>query len=134
MPTTHKPADTPPKDSRATERDSMLLMATCRMPRQANEQKIKVRNLSKNGLMAEATVQPQVGDWVTITLRNIGEVDGTVAWVRDNRFGVALARNIDPQLTRNPITETEPRDYYQQGPVSVIARQDERDPKKLRPI
>ena len=128
MPTSPKP-----DDNRATARDSMMLMATCRMPRHAHEQKIKVRNLSKNGLMAEATVQPQVGDWVTITLRNIGDVDGTVAWVRDNRFGVALARNIDPQLTRNPVSEGE-RDYYQQGPVSVIARQDERDPKKIRPV
>ena len=35
--------------------------------------------------------------------RNIGWVDGTVAWTQDNRFGIAFVEEIDPKLARAPV-------------------------------
>jgi hypothetical protein len=40
---------------------------------------------------------------VTVELRNIGVVPGSVAWVEGNRFGVAFADTIDPKLARSPV-------------------------------
>jgi hypothetical protein len=38
-----------------------------------------------------------------VALRNIGWVDGTVAWTQDNRFGIAFVEEIDPKLARAPV-------------------------------
>ena len=40
------------------------------------------------------------GARVTVELRNLSAVEGSVAWVQDNRFGVAFAREIDPKAPR----------------------------------
>ncbi|MNC96807.1 hypothetical protein D3C83_142760 [compost metagenome] len=41
---------------------------------------------------------------VTVELRNVGRVEGSVAWVQDNRFGVAFVEEIDPKLARAPVS------------------------------
>jgi hypothetical protein len=125
--------------SRQSPRDSLFLLATCHLPQRHEEQRIKVRNLSATGLMAEGPVQAVVGEPVSIDLRNVGRVDGIVAWVQATRFGVAFADAIDPVLVRQPASftpapEADPRNYYQRGPVSVITRQDETRTERLRPI
>lgn len=126
-------------DNRQSPRNSLFLLATCHMPRRHGEQRVKVRNLSATGLMAEGALVPVVGEPVIIDLRAIGRVDGIVAWVREPRFGVAFADAIDPALARqatppSPTPHVPPRDYYQRGPVSVITRQDETRPERIRPV
>lgn len=131
-----------PQDASAErkhQRDSLFLMATCAMPSRHAEQRIKVRNLSASGLMAEGPLQPLVGEAVVLDLRNVGRVDGVVAWVRESRFGVAFAQEIDPAVVRQhgPAADPSPDQasltYYQRGPVSVLARQAP-SPDRLRPI
>jgi len=39
-------------------------------------------------------------------LRNIGWIEGSVAWKQDNRFGIAFADEIDPKKAREPVTGT----------------------------
>jgi len=131
------PNTMPTGDHRQTPRNSLFLLATCHFPQRHEEQRIKVRNLSAAGLMAEGPVQAVVGEPVALDLRNIGRVDGIVAWVQETRFGVAFAEAIDPALVRQTATippDTDPRNYYQRGPVSVITRQDETRPERVRPI
>ncbi|MFX8856533.1 hypothetical protein ABTM81_20250, partial [Acinetobacter baumannii] len=58
---------------------------------------------------AEGNVKVSRGTVIEINLRNIGWVDGTVAWIQDNRFGIAFAEPIDPKLVRAPAsTQPEP--------------------------
>ena len=51
------------------------------------------------------------GQSIEVALRNLGWVEGVVAWVQDNRFGVAFLSEIDPKLARSPLTigESTPR-------------------------
>lgn len=53
--------------------------------------------------MAEGELKVAPGTAVQVELRNIGWVDGTVAWKQDGRFGVAFAEEIDPKLARAPV-------------------------------
>jgi len=87
-------------DSRHIARDSLFIMADLRVDGQDGEHRLKVRNLSAGGLMAEGAVKVGRGDSVEVALRNAGWVRGTVAWVQDSRFGVAFAEEIDPKAVR----------------------------------
>lgn len=91
-------------DHRQVGRDSLFLMADIRVEGEAGDHRVKVRNLSARGMMAEGGVRVRSGVPVAVNLRNIGWVEGKVAWIQDNRFGIAFANAIDPILARGPAT------------------------------
>lgn len=84
-------------DQRQIARDSLFLMAELRVDGIEGDHKVRVRNLSAGGLMAEGNVRPHRGQAVWVNLRNLGWIEGQVAWVQDNRFGVAFNEEIDPR-------------------------------------
>lgn len=90
-------------ETRQIDRDSMLLMAMLRIDGREAEYRVKVRNLSSGGMMAEGPVPVARGSLVSVELRNIGRVDGAVAWKQDGRFGIAFVDEIDPRLARLPV-------------------------------
>jgi hypothetical protein len=79
--------------------------------------KVKIRNLSAGGLMADAPLKVQRGQLVSIELRNIGWVEGSIAWVQDNRFGVAFHEEIDPKVARAPVTQGESTARFVRPPI-----------------
>ncbi|MGF7155910.1 PilZ domain-containing protein [Novosphingobium gossypii] len=87
-------------DNRQLARDSLFLMADLRVDGLDGDFRIKVRNLSAGGMMGEGTVRVVRGTVVSVNIRNIGWVEGSVAWVQDNRFGVAFREDIDPRMAR----------------------------------
>lgn len=87
-------------DTRQVNRDSLFLLANLRVTGQDGMHRVKVRNLSPGGMMAEGEVRVTRGSLVAVELRNIGWVDGSVAWRQDNRFGIAFIEEIDPKLAR----------------------------------
>lgn len=91
-------------ENRQVSRDSLFLMADLRVDGLDGEYRIKVRNLSPGGMMGEGTVRVVRGAIVDVNIRNIGWVEGSVAWVQDNRFGVAFRDDIDPKLARAPVS------------------------------
>ena len=90
-------------ETRQVERDSLLLLAQVRVDGSETEYRVKVRNLSAGGMMAEGKMPVTRGSLVQIGLRNIGWIDGTVAWKQDDRFGIAFVEEIDPKLARAPV-------------------------------
>ena len=88
------------QDQRNISRDSLFVMAGLRLPGREREHRVKVRNLSAGGLMAESDLRVAIGTAVEIEVRNLGWVPGVVAWVQDNRFGIAFADEIDPLAAR----------------------------------
>ena len=81
---------------------------------------------------AQLNARVEGGAHLSIQLRNIGWVDGTVAWVQDNRFGIAFAREIDASLARaKPAQDGEhsPRFTRPSGIYTSAA-----DPRGLRKI
>lgn len=91
-------------DTRQLGRDSLFLLANLRFDEGGEAYRIKVRNLSSGGMMAEGELRVTQGAAVQIELRNIGWIAGTVAWKADGRFGVAFAEEIDPKLARAPVS------------------------------
>lgn len=89
-------------DTRQIDRDSLFLMARIRVEGDTSgfEHRVKVRNLSSGGMMAEGAVKVARGAQVSIELRNIGWVEGSVAWKQDDRFGIAFLEEIDPRHAR----------------------------------
>lgn len=90
-------------ETRSVARDSLFLLADIRVEQNADAYRVRVRNLSDGGMMGEGHLRVQRGHRVSIELRNIGTVGGTVAWVQDNRFGVAFDEEIDSQQARRPL-------------------------------
>jgi hypothetical protein len=89
-------------DTRHVNRDSLFLLAQVRVVGQDDVYRVKVRNLSAGGMMAEGAARVSRGAPVQVELRNLGWVDGTVAWTQDDRFGIAFLEEIDPRLARAP--------------------------------
>lgn len=87
-------------DTRQVNRDSLFLLARIRVDGRDGDDRVKVRNLSPGGMMAEGDVRVARGSRVSVELRNVGWVDGSVAWKQDNRFGIAFLEEIDAKLVR----------------------------------
>lgn len=116
-------------DHRQVGRDSLFLMADVRVEGQAGDHRVKVRNLSAHGMMAECTVRVTSGAGVEVNLRNVGWVRGRVAWIQDNRFGIAFLEEIDPRLVRaNNAGPAEHTPRYLKSPIVPP------DPRSLRKL
>ncbi len=115
-------------ENRQIPRDSLFLMADLRIGGLEGEHRIKVRNLSAGGMMGEGPVRVVRGSVVEVNIRNLGWVEGSVAWVHDHRFGVAFHEDIDPKLAREPIRSGEdvaPRylsNHKEAGPSGLAIR------------
>jgi hypothetical protein len=121
-------------ETRSVARDSLFLLADIRIENSADVHRVRVRNLSDGGMMGEGTLRVQRGHRLTVELRNIGMVGGTVAWVQDNRFGIAFDEEIDSQKARRPLQSDEDA-----APFTVLPSRAHRapvapDPARLRKI
>ncbi|MEO5707832.1 MAG: PilZ domain-containing protein [Alteraurantiacibacter sp.] len=93
-------------ETRQVNRDSLFLLAQLRLDGTSDVFRVKVRNLSAGGMMAEGLAPVTRGQPVAVELRNIGWVNGSVAWKQDDRFGIAFLEEIDPRLARAPATQS----------------------------
>lgn len=100
-------------DTRNVNRDSLFLLAQLRVDGQDAVHRVKVRNLSAGGMMAEGEVKVMRGSLVSVELRNIGWVEGSVAWKQDDRFGIAFVDEIDPLVARAPATQSGAVEFQQ---------------------
>jgi hypothetical protein len=98
-------------DTRQVNRDSLFLLAHVRVDGQPGASRVKVRNLSAGGMMAEGDAKVVRGTLVAVELRNIGWVEGSVAWKQDNRFGIAFVDEIDPAVVRAPGAPGDPSEF-----------------------
>jgi len=88
-------------ETRSVARDELLLLASLWLENDPVRYNVKVRNLSSLGLMSEGGPRVKRGTRLTIDLREQGAVRGTVAWVQDDRFGVAFDDLIDTAVSSN---------------------------------
>lgn len=114
-------------DSRNLSRDSLFILAEVRVGGREAEHRVKVRNLSAGGMMGEGPVKVARGDPIEINLKNVGWVSGSIAWVQDNRFGVAFAEEIDPRVIRVQLSPPLAPE------AQVLKRQHTRRPAPLGP-
>lgn len=105
-------------EHRQIARDSLFVMAELRLDGVQGEERVRVRNLSSGGLMAEGAFHVQRGQLCWVQIRNIGWVEGSVAWVQDSRFGIAFREEIDPMVARAPLTTGESTPRYVRPPLA----------------
>ena len=85
-------------DAAAREpRTSRLLAGQMRLENGAIV-KMRVRNISHNGMGGKAEEPVTPNQAVELLLTGIGPVTGRIAWVRADLFGVKFDREIDPAL------------------------------------
>lgn len=106
-------------DQRQLARDSLFVMSDLRLEGESIEHRIKVRNLSSGGMMGEGPVHVVRGAAVWVEIRNIGWVEGTVAWVQNSRFGLAFRDEIDPRVARAPVGQGESTPRFVKPPLAV---------------
>jgi len=122
-------------EQRQISRDSLFVLAGLRLAGHDREHKVKVRNLSPGGLMAEGTLRVARGMNVSVEVRNIGWVEGTVAWVQENRFGIAFVHEIDPLGARGATATSDlPADFQARKPTPVLSQMLKQDPSRLRKV
>jgi PilZ domain len=115
-------------EHRQIARDSLFVMAELRLDGQETEHKVKIRNLSSGGLMAEGSVRVVRGSVLWLNIRNIGWVEGSVAWVQDSRFGIAFREEIDPKIARLPLVIGEGTPRHVRPPLASS------DPAQMRKV
>ncbi len=122
-------------DTRNISRDSLFLMAEVHLDGEPMQHRVKVRNLSAGGMMADSDIRVTLGARLSVTLRNIGEVEGIIAWVQDGRFGISFAREVDPKLARAPVSadDTAQSPRYTK-PSAILPTFGQPDPNRLRKI
>ena len=108
-------------DLRHITRDSLFVMADLRVDGLPGEHRIRVRNLSAGGMMAEAQLLVQRGQVAWVNVRNIGWTEGSVAWVQDSRFGIAFREEIDPLVARAPVETGEGTPRFVRPPIAFTA-------------
>ena len=109
-------------EQRQLARDSLFVMADLRLDGSDEEHRIKMRNLSSGGMMGEGTVRVKRGALLQVHIRNIGWVDGSIAWVQDDRFGIAFKEDIDPKVARAPAVSGEHSPRFTKPPLSDGSR------------
>lgn len=121
-------------ETRSVSRDSLFLLANVRVEQGGDEQRVRVRNLSDGGMMGEGPLRVKRGNRVIVELRNIGGVPGNVAWVQDQRFGIAFDEEVDSQSARKS-SETDGPDAAVAGTMSYAHRAPAPPPdRKLRKV
>ena len=125
-------------DTRQVHRDSLFLLAQVRVDGQDAVHRVKVRNLSAGGMMAEGEAKVMRGALVMVELRNIGWVEGSVAWKQDTRFGIAFVDEIDPVVARGPGGPAAAQDYeaprYTHNYQASVPASQQSDRSRLRKI
>ena len=110
-------------DHRQLSRDSLFLMAELRLPGREALARVKVRNLSAGGMMAEGVVRAVRGTLVEVSIRNIGWVEGAIVWVQGHRCGIAFSEDIDPMIARAQVTAGDSTPRLVKPPIDFGAQE-----------
>jgi hypothetical protein len=105
------------QEHRHLSRDSLFLMAELRLTGDGALHRVKVRNLSAGGMMAEGSLGAARGTLVTVNIRNIGWIEGAIAWVQGDRCGIAFSEDIDPIIARAPVGQGDNTPRYVKPPI-----------------
>jgi hypothetical protein len=86
-------------EQRKAVREATFQLADMRVAGDDVAYRVKVRNLSNFGMMGEGRVKVVPGSRVVVDLHAIGAIHGGVAWVQQDRFGIAFDEEIDVSAT-----------------------------------
>lgn len=82
-------------EARKLVRSDVQMTAEIQVENLPGRHLVKIRNLSSSGLMGEGQVAVTRGSKVTLELRGEQPIEGMVAWVQEDRFGVGFNDRVD---------------------------------------
>lgn len=92
--------------TREKSRQSLFLTAEVEVEGRSEPLKVRVRNLSAGGMLAEAARDVPVGAVLRVELANVGRIGARCIWSGVGRFGVAFDQLIDPEAARRKLTRS----------------------------
>lgn len=92
-------------EQRSQQRDSLLLSVDLELENDARAYRVKMRNLSPQGMMGVGSVDVIRGTRLQVDFGEVGKVWGNVAWREGNRFGIAFEREVDPAAVRAALAD-----------------------------
>jgi hypothetical protein len=93
--------------NRKHERDSLFLVTELRLDLDGPSYRVKLRNISDAGIMAEGPMRVFRGHEVWVYLRNVGWTAGTVAWAAGDRCGIAFDSEIESARVQFPVADVD---------------------------
>ena len=91
-------------EQRTSPRDRILLLGRLRVAGEAEIHAVRIRDLSAGGMRAQFSGRPLGHTQVAVEIRNLGWVEGRVAWQNADMIGVRFAEPIDPERARIAVT------------------------------
>ena len=82
-------------ETRSQSRESLFMFAEVQLGQHAQRYRVRVRNLSSSGMMAAGNLRVERGTLITVYLEGEEPLEGHIAWVHGDRFGIAFAAEID---------------------------------------
>ena len=93
-----------PLETRQVTRERVLMFAQVRVANSSDQHRVRIRDLSAQGVQSEGDIEAQLGDHVEIDFGAAGKVWGVVTR-RDGRvLGLKLDEEIEPDVIRRAIT------------------------------
>ncbi|HEX7875608.1 MAG TPA: PilZ domain-containing protein [Sphingobium sp.] len=92
-----------PSTRRGATRHSFFLLANVIDEDGSVIGRLRVRNLSASGLMGDTELELEPQARLTVDLRGIGSVSGTIAWAREGKIGMAFDVPVNPQQALKPV-------------------------------
>ena len=87
-------------ETRHAKRDSLFMLGDIVLEATSERERVKIRNLSPGGMMAESERPLALGTRVSVDLPNVGLAPGAVSWSRGRRIGITFDEAIDPTKVR----------------------------------
>ena len=91
-------------EQRTSPRDRILLLGKLRVAGEAEIYAVRIRDLSASGMRAQFSGRPLGHTKVAVEIRNLGWVEGHIAWQNADMIGVRFAEPIDPERARIAVT------------------------------
>lgn len=112
--------ETDDEAQRRDTRDSLFVLAGIRPEGRDAFERVRVRNVSSGGLMAETRETYAACDRIELLLEGLGTVAGSVAWAEAGRIGVAFDHPIDKSRARKPATAAQTdRELFRPAPATL---------------
>ena len=88
-------------ETRSSSRESLFMFAEVQLGQRSHRYRVRVRNLSAAGMMAAGNLRVERGAQLIVFLEGEDPIEGHVAWVQGDRFGIAFAAEIDFAEVKN---------------------------------
>ena len=114
-----------PLETRGVTRERVLMLATMTVANGPEQHRVRIRDLSAQGVQAEGDLVAQPGEQVEIDFAAAGKARGVVAWRDGKVLGLELEQEIEPDVVRRAIIASDEDGYRPPWYVRGLARERE---------